>query len=508
MKKIIFIPLDERPCNYRFPSQIFNNDQFKVLIPPIEMMGNKKIPANIDEITKWLKEMTKDADGLVVSIDTLLYGGIIPSRLHNTRIEILEKRLEVLKDIKQVNPNLLIYGFQLIMRCPQYNSNDEEPDYYQQYGKSIFNYGYLSHLKDINKISLHQIDELNEIDIPKLYLDDFENRRKINANINCLCLDYVESKVIDFLHIPQDDSAEFGFTAIDQIKIRSIIKDKQLLNKVYMYPGADEAGSILMSRIFCTLHSMKPKVYIKYPAITSPTVIPSLEDRYLDTMVKYHIITGGGLVVDSLKECDAVLFINSASDKMLSSFGKLAPKRGMTVLRNVIEGMEFIDYAKKVLNKEIIIGDITYGNGSDIEIYQLLEAKNMLFDIAGFGGWNTASNSIGSTISQGFCYLKNKKTKQHLDFLVSRYIEDIGYCGYTRQYIMNYILPKYPQYNYFDIKETDGEISNIIIQELNKFIKENMKEIYESSKINKLTLPWRRMYEISLDAEYKGYYEI
>jgi hypothetical protein len=187
---------------------------------------------------------------------------------------------------------------------------------------------------------------------------------------------------------------------------------------------------------------------------------------------------------------------------MLSSFERPKQGRGLTVLRNMPDSIEFIKYAYSK-NKAIIIGDITYGNGSDLEIYQLLKASNLLFDVAAFAGWNTASNSIGCAIAQGFCNLKNHKTKQHYDFLISRFIEDIGYCGYTRQFIMKNVLPK-TEYNYFNIGEADGLIANAVKEQLDKFLKENMNEIYKVSKINKLILPWRRMYEIDLDAEYVG----
>ena len=41
MKKVVMIPLDERPCNYNFPSQLPTGD-VKIVLPPFELMGNKK----------------------------------------------------------------------------------------------------------------------------------------------------------------------------------------------------------------------------------------------------------------------------------------------------------------------------------------------------------------------------------------------------------------------------------------------------------------------------------
>ncbi|MDD3999614.1 MAG: DUF4127 family protein [Bacilli bacterium] len=500
--KILYIPLDERPCNYKFPYQIFNDKEFEVIRPPMEIMGGKKQNANIEALGAWLIENAGFVRGIVLSVDTLIYGGIVPSRIHQHKCEELVIRLKVIEEIKLKYPQLLIYAFQLIMRCPQYNSSDEEPDYYEDYGKAIFRLGYLEHLKAINKITAGEKEELDSINIPKDVLKDYQKRREINLLLNVETLRLVQSGVIDYLSIPQDDSSEFGWTALEQNQIRKAIADKGLLNKVYMYPGADEAGSTVLSRMFCCLNDLQPKVFLKYPSITSGLVIPSLEDRYLDTMVKYQVIVSGGIVVDSLKEADIVLFINAASDKMLSSFFKEKPGPGLTIKRNVIEGIEFLKYSQS-LGKAIVIGDVTYGNGSDLEIYQLLVASNLLLDLAGFAGWNTAANSVGSCIAQGFNYLKYKRTKKHLDFLVSRFIEDIGYCGYTRQLIMEEILPN-SRFNYFNVGEANGEMAKLVLEKLDKFLKEEMKGIYKVSKINSLQMPWKRMYEIDLDAEYCG----
>jgi hypothetical protein len=503
MNKIVYVPLDERPCNYHFPNQIFNQGNVLVITPPEALMGYKKSPADVEGLSKWLLSTTKDAFGLVVALDTLIYGGIVPSRLHYLDAKILKCRLQILATIKKNNPEIIIYGFSLIMRCPQYNSEDEEPNYFLYHGKDIHNYGYYHHLQELNILSEADKQKLDKITIPKDYLADFKNRRQVNCQLNIEALSLVEQEIISFFTIPQDDSSKYGWTAKDQILIREVIKQKHLMNMVYMYPGADEAGCVLMSRMVCSLNKLSPKVLIKYPNANCEKMIPSLEDRYLDTTVKYHILACGGLVVNSLKECDVVLFINAPTDYMRSSFSKEKPGRGLEVLRNVVESMEFLDYAFHEKGKPIIVGDITYGNGSDLEIYHLLAQKNLLLSLAGFGGWNTASNAIGCAIAMGYSYLVNKKTAQHLNFLVSRYVEDIGYCGYVRQMMMKEVLPLKRGFSYFNARTKNGVIAKEILKRLKVFVTDNMKELSTHLQIKKLELPWRRLYEIDLNVKYQ-----
>src|SRR5690554_3404365 len=94
--KIVYLPLDERPCNYRFPLDLFADTDLQIVIPSISVMGRKKQPADYEKIKKFLLTEIVNAYGAVISIDTLLYGGIVPSRLHYLSEDEIAARLELL----------------------------------------------------------------------------------------------------------------------------------------------------------------------------------------------------------------------------------------------------------------------------------------------------------------------------------------------------------------------------------------------------------------------------
>ncbi len=50
MKKIVFLPLDERPCNYLYPDYIGKISGSDVVLVPRKLMGNFKQPADIEGI--------------------------------------------------------------------------------------------------------------------------------------------------------------------------------------------------------------------------------------------------------------------------------------------------------------------------------------------------------------------------------------------------------------------------------------------------------------------------
>lgn len=500
-KRVVYLSLDERPCNYTLPQNLFKDTPIELIVPPLEIMGDKKKAGNFEKIKDFLLNETKDAFGLVIAIDALLYGGIVPSRLHHEKPETLLARLEVLKQIKEQNPNIIIHAFQLIMRTPRYSLSDEEPDYYDVCGKEIFQYGYYTHLKELNLLTKEQEDSLNLLNIKQEYLDDYLFRRNINLQLNIKTLDYVMNNVIDFLVIPQDDSAEYGFPSMDQGKIKEIVYKNKLMLKVYIYHGADEVGSVLISRMLSKVMNYRPLVYIKYPIITAGKSIPCLEDRYLDTSVKYQIIASGGLVATSAAEADYVLFVSSGENQQPTPEQNKRLPRDITTLRNMPEVIEFINYCVQI-NKPVVIADITYLNGGDLELLQMIESKGLTMKLAGYAGWNTAANTLGTAVSQGMAYPFRTSDNSRKEFLYSRYIEDIGYCSIVRSKVKA-MLNDYG-YNYFDVEEQRGIISKIVKEELQEFANAYLPSVSDEFNIEDVYMPWRRMFEVGFKIQYKG----
>ena len=209
MKKIVYLPLDERPCNYAFAGFLSEeNPSFTLVRPATEILGKKKIPADSEKIRAFLLNECKDADYLLASADMLLYGGIVPSRLHHLSEETLTRRLNVLEEIRQSNPALKIYAFSLIMRCPSYSCADEEPDYYETCGREIFLYGQNEHKYAAGVVGAAEYEEKKATlgAACGKYLGDYLARRKVNLALVKKCLALYEEKIIDKFVIPQDDS--------------------------------------------------------------------------------------------------------------------------------------------------------------------------------------------------------------------------------------------------------------------------------------------------------------
>lgn len=502
MIKIVLLPLDERPCNMIYPDQLFNHDDIRLIQPSKLIMGQKKIPADLKAIDKFLLAETKDAYGLVLSMDTLLYGGIVPSRLHQKKKETLESRFDIIRMIKKQNPALIIYAFDLIMRCPQYSSLDEEPDYYEVCGLEIFKSGYIGHKIELGLATENEKAYYDALDIKKEYLDDYLNRRELNITMNLRTLDFVEDDLIDFLIIPQDDAAEYGYTSKNQELLKKHIDQKQIASKVYMYPGADEVANTLISKMICKVKNIKPRFYIHYPSPASATTIPLLEDRYLDVTIRYQIRAAGGTTVSSISEADIVLFANASGTKMINSALFTAKRNdGLMQNRNLID---FVELMKEVIfdfKKLAVVADVATLNGSDHELMQLLQQKNLLLEISGYAGWNTSSNTLGTAIPFGIQTLIYGKTQQFYDFLMSRYVEDYGYMSYVRANVNGRLKEK--NMNYFDVSANHEIVEKEVEKELKEFIHIYLPSIESHISIDEVWMPWKRMFEVGVHVSYK-----
>lgn len=512
MYKITYIPLDERPCNYAFPSLMtewvrgtgpLTHGEVNLVIPPLSLMGNKKTPGNTEKIWEWLYEEAADSDGLILSIDTLLYGGIIPSRLHTLTLEECRDALARLSRIKEINQDVKIYAFNLIMRCPKYSSSDEEPDYYGDWGSEIFQYGKLHHLLSASLATEEEQKqyEILKQQLPQEVIYDYLSRRKINVEVNKIVLEYVNNGLIDFLIIPQDDSAPYGWTAIDQQEVRGAIASRNLELEVYMYPGADEVGCTLLARIVNSFKGKRPLVYPVFSSTEGPSVTPLYEDRPLMETLKYQILAAGGLITSNLAEADLALFVNSPVEPMMEAACQDNLSTKYQVNRNLIDFVEQLEYTINERNIQCVVGDVAFANGSDLGLLKLLKRKNLLFKLAGYAGWNTSSNTIGTCIAQGMHHNIYGSTQAHMNFLALRYIEDAGYCSFVRKNVTNTILPELG-YDYFLVDGTNGRVSEIVQEQLNEFTKENLNDEDNEIVIKVCYMPWNRMFEVGLRVEH------
>ena len=495
--KILLVPLDDRPCNLYFPKILPYSNQ-EVLITPKTIMGNKKKSAKIDKLKIWIKNNLSDCDYLVISLDTLIYGGLIPSRIHHTPLEELIFNLDFIKEIKTINPKLKVFAYLTIMRTPNSNFNGEEPTYYAKYGKQIFRLGQLLNKQELNIINEAESNELITLNkqIPSKVINDYIDRRKVNMQVLHHAYDLYVDGVFDYFYIPQDDSSPLGFTRIDQLEIKSYMKKDILL-----FPGADEVGMVMIARAINDYYKVSPKVYVHYASSMGAYVIPSFEDRMIDLTINCQIASIGGIRVESLKDADLVLAVNIGSQMLYfpTKEERIIP---YDINRNLAEFISFINYAKS-LGKLVGVADVADPVYSDLELVNLLYKHNLLLEIDGYAGWNTASNTVGTVLAETSILNITKNKKANKKFLIHRYFDDVGYCSYARTWTdINAALAR--GYHEGKLDGKNGTCVAMAKEELMHHMSKTYPDIAKYVKDVKVSSPWNRTFEMQFDIKYKN----
>lgn len=544
--KILLLPLDERPCNAAFPGRLFPADKVQILLP--RKLGHKKKPADFSVLSDFLFEKAKDADALLLSLDMLLYGGLIPSRLHHLKTETLFSRLHLIRELKEKYPALPIYAFATVMRCPAYSSDDEEPDYYERFGNAIHARGASMHralaslttsseaegpvpspagllpaasgegeisapFSSAEPVSASSLDDGDSQDPEPCLSSDFETcledylaRRALNKQLSLQALELVKEGILESIVFPQDDSMRFGFPAMDQEEIRRRILTLGLTERAMMYPGSDEIALTLLCRLLLNHHGLLPKVYVKYLTDGARSLIPLYEGLPLSATTSYQLHAAGCVTADTCAEADIVLLETAPSGPMEEAWSQPSRSPSYFAERNFPEMLSFIQRMRGA-GKVVTVADNAYANGGDLDLIRILDADDLLMDLQGYAGWNTNANTMGCAIAMGVCaFLYGEQglfpdpasETQRRNFLISRYLEDACYQADVRQYVTEKIRPL--GFDYFFTGEEEGEVRDLILTELQIRIKTELSSLADRIQIRRLTLPWKRMFEIDLEA--------
>ena len=278
--KICFIPIDNRPVCYNLAKDIAAIDEnIELFIPPREFLGDLTRSAGVNEIIEWIENIP-ECDAMVISLDTIAYGGLIPSRRSTDSLEDIKSRLKRLKPLLK---NKKVYAFSSIMRISNNNYNEEEKEYWKDWGKKIFEYSY-SGVND---------------GIPQAILDDYLATRKRNFEINKTYLNWGLNTLI----FSKDDCAPKGFNVDEARELERLgAKTKT---------GADEIPLTLLARAI----EKEIKVFVEFTEPDYKDCISNYEDVSIEKSVQGQLELGGFTQVQTREEADVILILNNFIEK-------------------------------------------------------------------------------------------------------------------------------------------------------------------------------------------------
>ena len=405
--KICFIPIDNRPVCYDLPKKIVAiNDEIEIFLPPIEYLGDLKNIANTNALINWLEDLP-NFDIAIVALDTIAYGGLIPSRRSKDSTDEILNRLYKFKNILS-SKKVKVFAFSSIMRISNNNYNEEEKEYWSQYGKKIFDYSYHTH-KNGGKYGFEScIAKL----IPDEILDDYLGTRRRNFEINKTYLEWEKEGFFETLIFSKDDCAEFGFNVMEAIELENLGATTKT--------GADEIPLTLLSR---AIKNDKNKVFTIYTEPSYKDKISNYEDISIEKSVNGQLELGGFKIVDIKEDADIILLINNFIEK-----------QGEHVM-----GWDTTPFYKELQTPTTpyAVADVRFANGADNNFIEKLLPQINLENFYGYSAWNTSANTLGSLIACMKVYMSAEKINQNAfkNLQLIRFLDDWAYQANVRKLI-------------------------------------------------------------------------
>ena len=403
MTKIMYVSLDDRACNYEFAGYLAAlTDDLELLRPPHEIMGFLKRPADVEALWDWVFENAPACRYAIFSVDALVYGNLVNSRIHDLSLKACKERLQRFRKVKEIAPEMEIHAFNLVARVAAYDNSFEDPEYWSTYGYSIWRYTCLLDKEYRKEITAEEKAEQRQLQdkIPKEHLDDFLHRREVDRAVNLECVALTAERIFEILTVPKDDTSEYGMAAIDSAHLFKEVAARKVQSRVYSHLGADEVGSVLLARIFCRSKAFVPHIYVRYSSVKGPLVVPKYEDRALHESVKWQITSIGGIVSEEATGSDAMLAMNASGTKQVEAMDQDREiDSAFRANQNLPEFLAYICSYQKRYRKVVGLAEVSCCNGCENMFMNMAEESGMLRSVHAFGGWNTAQNTIGVVLA-------------------------------------------------------------------------------------------------------------
>ncbi|MDB5102122.1 MAG: hypothetical protein JWM80_6543 [Cyanobacteria bacterium RYN_339] len=400
MHRIAVLPLDDRPCTYDFPARIGAIGGVEVLLPPRELLGNLEKLADRAALGAWLNEVGPSADALVVGLDTLGYGGLIPSRRSEDDLETIMGYLAPLLRLKEAHPTKPIYAFNVTMRLSDSDVNEEEKPYWDKYGKLIYRWSFHQHrFKAEGNEEDRTIANQTRREIPPEILEDYQGTRARNFGFNQTMVRWTGGDVFDTLLLTQDDTSPFGLNVQEQHELLDMIRTTRIEERALIYPGADEVASVLVARAVNRLHGRTPQFAASWHPLDGKRVVAMYEDRPLWQTLRGQIRAAGGKEVGDEAKADVVIAVNTPAGGQGELCLRTHLERPDTPPRNLEPIILTVEDAPK---RPLAFADVAYANGADPRLMPELVQRTGyqgLMALYGFAAWNTAGNTFGTLVA-------------------------------------------------------------------------------------------------------------
>ena len=429
---VILVPLDGRPPCRQFVIDAGRIGGTEVVTPPHELQDYYSQPGDTKAMRRWLlEEVAKGTtDAVFLSVDQLLYGGLLTAREKQATPAEVEEFLAFLRELHEANPAVPIYAFSIL---PRLTPQDTIDGYDER--RDIMAY---SRLAGRQAAGL-PVDETKlaalKAKIPPASLERYLAHFRENATLNERLIDLTHEGTLTRLVLGQDDGEEYGIPNIEKYALLDYIKSLGLSDRqVFLTHGADEIALSLLAAWHNEKAGYAPKIFVAYND-------PGARDRVMPYMAvstgvctEEKIRLTGGSLAASPEEADFTLLVSTNDTDKDTLWSRSACVRLLE--DNLAHGQPtaLVDLSK-------------HFNADETVLPQLIAAAFPVNHLLAYAGWNTTSNAIGTAVAQACLYRSSLPDVRDDD-------QAIGLAAAQVRFLENRILE-----DYFYLKE-DIDIIN------------------------------------------------
>lgn len=441
--KVILVPLDSRPPCRQMVVDAGCVAGIDVVTPPSEIMDYYSAPGDTAAMQTWLRTAATDSSAIIVSIDQLLYGGLLAAREKDTDDTAVAAMLACLREIHQESPAVPIYAFSILPRQTPQDSIDG----YQE-RQDLLAYSRLVGRRAAGLAA--DEDEISRLEaaIPpasmEKYLAHFRANEKLNRELIALAADGTLAGLV----LGQDDGEPYSIPNIEKNNLAAYIAEQNLGARVTLTHGADEIALTTLAAIVTERAHTAPRVYVKYNDAQTPTRVMPYMAVDTATTVREKLALTGCREVDSPADADYTLVVstNDSDAGAMESRAAVADYLAAQITdarRATGQPLAQSPSGESSLTSSpgnrIALVDLSKHFAASECVLPLLLARDYpLNSLLAYAGWNTTSNAIGTAVAEAAIYLASAEiatsreeyiavTAANLRLLHNRILEDYFY---------------------------------------------------------------------------------
>ena len=490
---IVALPVDGRPAVRSQVQAMVACAGWQLRVPEVAALGHFRTPADRAALAQWLLREGAAADGFVLSLDMLVYGGLVPSRFVPDTLQDLLHRLAVVEQIKARWPTKPVYAFAATLRISNNNMADEENPYWAQHGQQLWAWSFHGDRAAVtgDPASAALAQQAHDA-LPSVVRDDYLATRRRNFEVTRQALRLVQRGSLDRLVLPQDDTAAWGLNIAERRALQGEAAALGLHDRVAIYPGADEVMHTLCARLVAQQEAWPPLRVALAPS--DPQHIAEHRALYEDRLVLQSVASQVQAVGAELSSDDSLA--GAPADILLAlhtqgtAQGDWAMQRALPLAVPVSADWcaRLTDWQRA--GRPLLLADLAYANGGDPALLSQLGGALPLPQA--YAGWNTASNSLGSLLAQAVLSQGRFNAPPAREALALRLLEDGLYQGRLRQQLRDRID---------ESRATPAELlaaaRTAVIAPANAWAAAHGLGF----RVKDMALPWGRTFEIDLQLE-------